>query len=320
MEAEAGADLVDLCGNGVGVAGRAFEDLDGDRTPGGGAEQTEDDLERALLAVAAVAALGEFAVRPLDVAGGQVVEHEGVFLEVALGEALLDDRLPLDEPVHRGVQLLRVDGAEVEHLAERGDGAFGRQSAGGGELRLRVDDAGDEQCEDEVAEAAGTAGEDGRQSELADGGEHGGDVAVWEASEAGEGVIGTDESLAAEGAAQGVDGDVGELGEVGEGSLLDAAAVAEGLSEEDGGGRGAVGDALDIHGYHYPALRHLLQGNTRRSSLPLHGYISPDTTRKKPRKAFRIYGFRDNDRGNFRLMAGFGCPPRMPRSATCSTS
>ena len=121
-----------------------FEDLDGDRTPGGGAEQTEDDLERALLAVAAVSALGEFAARPLDVAGGQVVEHEGVFLEVALGEALLDGRLPLDEPVHRGVQLLVVDGAEVEHLAERGDGAFGRQCAGGGELRLRVDDTGDE--------------------------------------------------------------------------------------------------------------------------------------------------------------------------------
>ena len=49
---------------------------------------------------------------------------------------------------------------------------------------------------------------------------------------------------------------VGKLGEVGEGSLLDAAAVAEGLSEEDGGGRGAVGDALDIHGYYYPAIWH----------------------------------------------------------------
>ena len=59
MEAEAGADLVDLRGDGVGVAGRAFEDLDGDRTLGGGAEQTEDDLQRALLAVAAVAALQE---------------------------------------------------------------------------------------------------------------------------------------------------------------------------------------------------------------------------------------------------------------------
>ena len=153
--------------------------------------QTEDDLERALLAVAAVPALGEFAVRSLDVAGGQVIEHQGVFLEVALRQALLDGRLPLDEPVHRGVQFLRVDRDEVQHLPERGDGAFGSQGAGGGELRLRVDDAGDEQCEDEVAEAAGAAGEQGGESELADRGEHGGDVAVGEASEAGEGVVGT---------------------------------------------------------------------------------------------------------------------------------
>ena len=134
VEAEAGADLVDLRGDGVGVAGRAFEDLDGDRTAGGGAEQTEDDLQRALLAVAAVAAPGEFAVRPLDVAGGQVVEHQGVFLEMALGEALLDGCLAFDEPVHRGVQLLGVDRAEVEHFPEGGDGAFGCQGAGGGEL------------------------------------------------------------------------------------------------------------------------------------------------------------------------------------------
>ena len=145
-----------------------------------------------------------------------------------------------------------VDGGEVEHLPERGDGAFGRQGAGGGELRLRVDDAGDEQGEDEVAEAPGAAGEQGRDSELADGGEHGCDVAVWEASEAGEGVVGTYELLAAEDVAESVDGGIGKLGEVGEGSLLDAAAVAEGLSEEDGGGRGAVGDALDIHGYYCP--------------------------------------------------------------------
>ena len=103
-----------------------------------------------------------------------------------------------------------VDGAEVEHLSERGDGAFGRQGAGGGELRLRVDDAGDEQCEDEVAEAAGAAGEQGSECELADGGEHGGDVAVWEAAEAGEGVVGTYELLAAEDVAEGVDGGGGE--------------------------------------------------------------------------------------------------------------
>ena len=296
VEAEAGADLVDLRGDGVGVAGRALEDLDGDRTPGGRAEQTEDDLERALLAVAAVAAPGEFAVGSLDVAGGQVVEHQGVFLEMALGETLLDGRLTLDEPVHRGVQLLGVDGAEVEHFPRVETALSGFRARAGGQLRLRVDDAGDEQCEDEVAEASGASGEQGGDCELADGGEHGGDVAVGEAAEAGEGVVGADESLAAEDAAQGVDGGGGELGEVGEGSLLDAAAVAEGLSEEDGGRRGAVGNALDIHGYYCTAIYQILQGINHLRSLPLHGYISPDKSRQEPRKAFGIYGFRTNGR------------------------
>ena len=89
----------------------------------------------------------------------------------------------------------------------------GCQGAGGGELRLRVDDAGDEQCEDEVADATGASGEQGGECELADGGEHGGDVSVGEASEAGEGVVGTDELLSAEDAAEGVDGGGGKLGE-----------------------------------------------------------------------------------------------------------
>ena len=80
-------------------------------------------------------------------------------------------------------------------------------------------------------------------------GEHGGDVAVGQAADAGEGVVGIDELLTAEDAAEHIDGGVGQLGEIGEGALLDAAAVAVGLSEEDGGRRGAVGHALDIHGH-----------------------------------------------------------------------
>lgn len=35
----------------------------------------------------------------------------------------------------------------------------------------------------------------------------------------------------------------------------------------------------------------------------MHGYISPDTGGLRPRKAFRLYGFRENDRGHFRLVA-----------------
>ncbi len=72
---------------------------------------------------------------------------------------------------------------------------------------------------------------------------------VGAAADAGAGGVGRDESLAAEAAAERLDGGGGQLGEIGERSLLDAPAVAVGLAEEDGGRRGAVGDALDIQGY-----------------------------------------------------------------------
>jgi hypothetical protein len=39
------------------------------------------------------------------------------------------------------------------------------------------------------------------------------------------------------------------MGEIGEGAFSDFAVLSEGFAEEDGGGGGAVGDGLDVHGY-----------------------------------------------------------------------
>ena len=247
LEAEAGAQLVDLAGHRRRVGGRALEDLDRHRTALGGAQQPEDDLQRAGLAVAAVPALGQRALGAFHVAGGQVVEHQRVLAQMPRGQALLDARLPLDQPVHRRIQLLWVDVAEPEHFAQGGRGAVGGQGAGGGQLRPRVDDAGDDEGEDEVAAAAGAAGDKLVQPELLEGAEHGGDVAVGQAADAGEGVFGIDEWLPAQHAAQHVDGGGGQLGEVSERTLPDTATIAVGLAEEHGGRGGAVGDALDIH-------------------------------------------------------------------------
>ena len=249
LQTEAGAELLYLAGHRLGVGRRALEDLDRKRTTLGRAQQTEDDLQRARLAVAAVPALGQRAMGSLQVTGGQVVEHQRVFLQVPLGQTLLDGRLLPHEPVHGGVELMLVDGAEPEHLAQGGDGAFGRQGAGGGQLGLRIDDAGDDQGEDEVTDAAGVSGDQRVQSELLEGAEHGGDVAVGQAADAGEGVFRVDEPLTAEDAAQHLDGVARQLGEVGEGALLDSSAVAVGLAQEHGWGRGAIGHAVDIHGY-----------------------------------------------------------------------
>ena len=82
--------------------------------PSGGAEQAIDDLQRARLAVAAVAALGERAAAALHVARGHVVEHQRAVREMALGQRRLDGGLALQQPVERGVELVLVDLAETE--------------------------------------------------------------------------------------------------------------------------------------------------------------------------------------------------------------
>ena len=207
-------------------------------------------------------ALGVGTVGSLEVAGGQVVEHEGVFPQVPYGEPLLDPGLAVEQPIHRRMEFVLIDFAQPERLAEGGDGALGGEGAGGGELGPGVNDAGDDEGEDEVSEAAGAPGDEGVQLELLEGAEDGDDVPVGEAADAGEGVLGRDEAVAAEDAAEGLDGGVGELGEVGEGALPDFPGVTVGLSEEDGGRRVAVGHAVDIHGYplyqYISKLKHIL--------------------------------------------------------------
>ena len=65
---------------------------------------------------------------------------------------------------------------------------------------------------------------------------------------AGLGVAG-DDGGALEQHAQALDERRGPFGEVGQGAFVDLAGVAEGLAQEHGGGRVAVGDAFDVHGY-----------------------------------------------------------------------
>ena len=127
-----------------------------------------------------------------------------------------------------------VDGAEPERLAQGGHGALGGKGAGGRELRLRVDDAGDNQGHDEVARAARRAGDERGQAELPQGAEHGGDVAMWQASDAVESVLGVDERLALQGTTDQIDDAVGQVRDVSEGFVLDPSVLAEGTSEQMG--------------------------------------------------------------------------------------
>ena len=81
----------------------------------------------------------------------------------------------------------------------------------------------------------GCPGEQGVQAEVLERGEHRGDVAVGQAADAGEDVLGVDERFTAEDTPHGLDGRVRQLGEVGERAFLDAAAFPVGLAEQDGG-------------------------------------------------------------------------------------
>ena len=76
------------------------------------------------------------AAPPLQIARGDVVEHEHAILEVALGEDLLDPGLAAAQEVEGGVEFVLGDLAQAEHGAERVGGgrlaelARGRQLGG----------------------------------------------------------------------------------------------------------------------------------------------------------------------------------------------
>ena len=110
--------------------------------------------------------------------------------QVPLGQALLDSGLPSHQPVQRRIQLVLIDRAQPQRHAQGGHGALGRQRAGSGQFRLRVDDPGDDQRHHEIPHPAGGPRDQGVQVKLPHQAEHGGDVAVREAAHAGDGVVG----------------------------------------------------------------------------------------------------------------------------------
>src|SRR6267378_2330017 len=74
--------------------------------------------------------------------------------------------------------------------------------------------------------------------------------------------------IAAQSAAERLDTSGIPMGEIGEGAIFHFALFAEGLAEEDGGGRIAVGDGGDVHTYF---LSH--KYDLSRHKLTLHDYV-----------------------------------------------
>ena len=244
------ADLFSDSGRIAGVAGK---DSHGQRFTLLVGEQADDDLQLAALAVAIVPVLAQGVVLAFQVAAGDVVKEQGgrdgAALQIALVEGLLDGLLAGTKIVEGGVEVVLVEGAEVENF---GDGViFG--PAHGGQTRAVVSDAGQDEEEREFGEA-GLAEGVGEAEGVGD--------LLEDEEEAEYGAAGGKRvevvEVAAEGALEGEDAGGVPMGEVGEGAFVNLAVEAEGLPEEDGGRGVPVGDGGDVHVPQY----HHYQGNT----------------------------------------------------------
>ena len=166
------------------------------------------------------------------------------------GQAPLDGVLAFKQPVHGGVQVVLVDVSEPERHGERVARGLLGEASGGGQFGARVEDAGSDQGQHARALRGGDAGDGSVEAQLAQGAEHGGDMAVGQGAFDVEGTAEVgDGRAAAEQGAQPFDERGRPLGEVGEGAFFDFAGDAVGLAQEDGRGGAAVGHGLDIHGH-----------------------------------------------------------------------
>src|SRR6516164_1515971 len=189
VESKAFLELGDLAGQRHRIRGAAFKDLDRHRTAVRGTEQTVDDLPFAALAVAVVAILSQWAAPPFHVARRDVVEHQGAAGEVASGERPLDCRLANRQPVQCGVELVLINDAKAELLAEAGAGGLRRQRAGGGELGTGLEQAADDKGQHQIATTVAVGAEQTIEADLARRAEGSGDMPMRQRADDGDGLL-----------------------------------------------------------------------------------------------------------------------------------
>ena len=154
----------------------------------------------------------------------------------------------LQQPVQGGVELVLIDLAEIKARAKAGGGAAG-ESARARPAGMRVRGPADQECKNEIAAAIVVGAKDPIEPDPAGGAESGGDVAVRQGADDGEGFApGRDDSAASEHAAQTFDVGGGPVREVAEGTFTDLSTLAIAFAQQDGRGRVPVGDGFDIHG------------------------------------------------------------------------
>lgn len=140
------ADLEDLRGQGGRITRVAGIDLHGYRTALRIAQEAHHDLQPVLFLIAAVPELRQRAGAALEVGRGDVVEQERTLAQVPLGQPGFDLLLPLEQPVHGGVELIGRRAFDREHLSKRAGGRLGIEHPSERKARGRLEDAGRDEC------------------------------------------------------------------------------------------------------------------------------------------------------------------------------
>lgn len=190
------------------------------------------------------------------------------------GELVLDRLLPAQQPVQGLVQFHLAGFAHVQFLRQRAL----PPACDGVELAGREEQARGDHRQDQVALTGAARGQEPVQPEFADRPQHGLDLSVGKAGGDGQRLRRIAAGLAAQRPAQGLDLGGRQMAEIGQGAFLDFVANACGFTQEDGRGRGAVGDGLDVHGHIIPGINLIYKYNIHY----LHGYKSAGTKWHNP--------------------------------------
>ena len=119
VEREALLERLDLLQQRLRITRIAGKHRDGHWAAARMGEQTVFDLQRARLAVARIAAHGQRTAAPFNVTGGERLEHPRALVQIALGQALLDDILGSQQPTQCRMRVVLVGFADPEQLRQR---------------------------------------------------------------------------------------------------------------------------------------------------------------------------------------------------------
>ena len=160
-------------------------------------------------------------------------------------ERLLDRLLTLAQPVEGNIKLVFVNRSKTKRLAEAEGGGERVEHAGGGELGSRRDQPRHNHRDDEVAAAVAGRPEQPIETDVAQRAEHGRHMPVRQRAAHHDGLlIGRRDLSPLEQRAQAFDNVGRPTGQVGDGALLDLAAVPIALPQQEAGGEFRLGTDL----------------------------------------------------------------------------